>query len=171
MTLAHDDDLAHRIRSVCRELEQRADVTQRDGPWASGATELLAGNGILAAFVPAECGGIAASEQAVLHALMEIAASCLTTALALSQWAAAVRIIASGPETVRAALLPPLARGDSFTTVGISQITTSRQHLGRPVLVARRAAEGWRLDGLCPWVTGADASDTIVTGAATEDGR
>ena len=64
-------------------------------------------------------------------------------------------------------LLPPLARGATFTTVGLSQLTTSRQHLGRPALVAAQDEDGWRLDGLCPWVTGADACDTIVTGAAT----
>ena len=28
----------------------------------------------------------------------------------------------------------------------------------------------WQLDGHCPWVTGADSSDTIVTGAVTDDG-
>ncbi len=38
-------------------------------------------------------------------------------------------------------------------------------------LAERTAGEGpWRLGGLCPWVTGADSSNTIVTGAATVDG-
>ncbi len=132
---------------------------------------LLADEGVLAAFIATDHGGTAASEPRLLGGLADIASACLTTALAVSQWAAAVRIIAGGPEPIGAAVLPSLARGDTFTTVGISQITTSRQHLGRPVLVASRDAEGWRLDGLCPWVTGADASATIVTGAATEDGR
>jgi len=130
----------------------------------------LAEGGVLAAFVPADHGGTAADEPRLLEALADMATTCLTTALAVSQWAAAVRIIAGGPLAVRAALLPTLARGDGFTTVGISQITTSRQHLGRPVLLASRDSGGWRLDGVCPWVTGADASDTIVTGAATPDG-
>jgi alkylation response protein AidB-like acyl-CoA dehydrogenase len=132
---------------------------------------LLADSGILAAFVGTEHGGTAATEPRLLEALTDIASACLTTALALSQWAAAVRIIASGLGPTCSALLPSLARGATFTTVGISQITMSRQHLGRPVLVASHDTRGWRLDGLCPWVTGADASDTIVTGAATEDGR
>ncbi len=157
-------------KDVSSELGLLADRADREGPWAAGCMRVLARQGVLAAFIPADAGGTAASEPAIIDTLMSVASTCLTTALALSQWAAAVRIIASGPPNVRSSLLPALARGDTFTTVGISQLTTSRQHLGRSVLVASRDADGWRLDGLCPWVTGADASDTIVTGAATSDG-
>jgi len=161
------------LEQVCLRLAEEADRAAAEGPWASGSIGLLAGRGVLARFVPADCGGGGAAEPELIETLTAIAASCLTTALALSQWAAAVRIIAAGPAEVRAALLPALARGEAFTTVGLSQLTTSRQHLGRPVLVAERDGSGndaWRLTGLCPWVTGADAADTIVTGAALADG-
>jgi len=131
----------------------------------------LATHGILAAFVPTDCGGTGQAEATLVRALAAVASSCLTTALAASQWAAAVRIIAAAPPAVRSTLLPPLASGKAFTTVGISQLTTSRQHLGRPALLAEQDPEGWRLDGLCPWVTGADACDTIVTGAAAPGGQ
>jgi alkylation response protein AidB-like acyl-CoA dehydrogenase len=67
-------------------------------------------------------------------------------------------------------MLPGLVRGETWTTVGISQLTTSRRHLTRPALVATRVDGTCRLDGVCPWVTGADSSGTIVTGAATDDG-
>jgi alkylation response protein AidB-like acyl-CoA dehydrogenase len=67
--------------------------------------------------------------------------------------------------------LPGLARGETPTTVGISQLSTSRRHLGSPALIAARSNGTWRLTGLCPWVTGADSSDTIVTGAMTETGE
>ena len=151
-------------------LAALADRTAAEGPWRSGALAALADAGLLAAFVPVEHGGTAAAESAITAALVAIAERCLTTALALTQWAAAVRIIAAGPPAVGAHLLPPLACGATFTTVGISQLTTSRRHLGRPALVATADAGGWRLDGLCPWVTGADSTHSIVTGAATDDG-
>ena len=144
--------------------------TAVEGPWRSGGFAALARGGALAAFVPVEHGGTAATEAEVMPLLVTIAERCLTTALALTQWAAAVRIIAAGPAAVRDELLSPLARGDTFTTVGISQLTTSRRHLGRPALVAVRDGGSWRLDGICPWVTGADSSQTIVTGAVTDDG-
>ena len=143
------------------ELAMLADRSATNGPWASGAMHLLASRGVLAAFVPADCGGTAADEPALLDILTAIASTCLTTALAVSQWAAAVRIIATATPDVRTTLLPPLARGELFTTVGTSQLTTSRQHLGQPALVAARDGDGWRLDGLCPWVTGADACHTF----------
>ncbi|MFM8951869.1 MAG: acyl-CoA dehydrogenase family protein [Planctomycetaceae bacterium] len=148
-----------------------AERTAVEGPWRSGAFAVLARQGVLAGFIPEDAGGTGATEPAILSAITAVAAQCLTTTLALTQWASAVRVIAGGPPELRAALLPPLARGETTTTVGISQLTTSRQHGGSPALVAHPEADGsWQLDGVCPWVTGADASDTIVTGAATTAG-
>jgi alkylation response protein AidB-like acyl-CoA dehydrogenase len=158
------------VAQLCGQLRERAFETARIGPWQSGSFAALADSGCLAGFFPADVGGTAASEPARLVALAAIAEACLTTALALSQWAAACRIIDGGDATTRLAWLPPLARGEAFTTVGISQLTTSRRHLGKAALTASEAADGWRLDGECPWVTGADSVDTIVTGAATADG-
>ena len=159
------------VRAACARIGDVADRTAIEGPWAAGSMAVLADHGVLAGFIPPEHGGSAASDADRLAALAAVASGCLTTALALSQWAAAVRIIASGDEAVQASLVPALARGATFTTVGVSQLTTSRQHLGRPALVASRAADGWRLDGVCPWVTGADSCDTLVTGAAAGDER
>lgn len=158
------------LRHLGDDLDARAPTTADVGPWRSGAFRLLADTGALAGFVPAADGGTGAGEPALLELLVTVAARCLTTALALTQWAAGCRLIAGGSDAVRAAWLPGLARGDVTTTVGIAQLSTSRRHLGGPALVASRAGDDWRLTGSCPWVTGADASDTIVTGAATAEG-
>lgn len=158
------------IDALRRDLVDLGERTRRDGPWASGAFGRLARRGTLAAFIPADCGGTGAAETDILEMLVEIARSCLTTALALTQWASACRLIASAPPEVRVRYLPPLARGEASTTVGISQLTTSRRHLAAPVLSASHGSDGWRLTGLCPWVTGGDACDTIVTGAAVHAG-
>jgi alkylation response protein AidB-like acyl-CoA dehydrogenase len=157
------------LDAACTAVAAAAPHTRAAGPWHSGAFTSLARTGLLAGFVPVADGGSGAPEAAVTAALVAIAERCLTTALAVTQWASAVRIIAGGPADLRAAVLPPLARGATFTTVGISQLTTSRQHTA-PAVVASHDADGWRLDGLCPWVTGADAVDTIVTGGVTPDG-
>jgi alkylation response protein AidB-like acyl-CoA dehydrogenase len=166
----HDHPDPEGLHRVATALELLADRTAAEGPWASGALRMLADEGVLAGFVPADVGGTAADEPALVALLVAVAERCLTTALALSQWAAAVRIIAAGPTAVRARYLPALARGATFTTVGVSQLTTSRQHVGRPVLTADRSGGCWRLTGLCPWVTGADRCSSIVTGAATDTG-
>jgi alkylation response protein AidB-like acyl-CoA dehydrogenase len=158
------------IGGLCTRLRDRAAETARIGPWRSGAFAALAESRCLAGFLPSDVGGTCASEPARLVAFTSIAEACLTTALAVTQWAAACRIIEGGDSATRMVWLPPLGRGETFTTVGISQLTTSRRHLGKAALTAREEADGWRLDGECPWVTGADSVDTIVTGAATDDG-
>ena len=62
-------------------------------------------------------------------------------------------------------LLPDLASGKSFATVGISHLTTSRQHMKTPVLRAERVDGGFVFDGYSPWVTGAPHAQHVVTGA------
>ncbi len=160
------------VTALCDELTALATQTAEVGPWRSGAFTTLARSGALAGFIPADCGGTEAGEPALLTLLTAIATRCLTTALVLSQWASGCRIIAGGEQSIRRRRLPALARGEMPTTVGISQLSTSRRHLGSPALVAARSSNGpWRLTGLCPWVTGADSSDTLVTGAMTETGE
>lgn len=158
------------LAALRADLAALAGETDREGPWRSGAFAKLASSGFLAGFVPAERGGSGASEPALLEALSAVASACLTTALAVTQWASACRILATGPESHCGPMLRRLVRGEETTTVGIAQLTTSRQHVGGPALVARRRGDSWRLEGHCPWVTGADSSDTIVTGAVGDDG-
>ncbi|MFM7206996.1 MAG: acyl-CoA dehydrogenase family protein [Planctomycetaceae bacterium] len=158
------------LAALGRALESLADRTATEGPWRSGAFAAVADSGLLAGYVGPDAGGIGMTEAALVTALTSVAERCLTTALVVTQWAAAVRIIAGGPPEVRDGLLPQLIRGESFTTVGISHLTTSRRHLGRPSVTALCVDGDWQLDGICPWVTGADSTHTIVTGAATADG-
>lgn len=159
------------LAQLCAALGERAETTAEVGPWTSGVFELLARSGVLAGFIQPADGGTGAGEFAILDVLVAIASRCLTTALALTQWASACRIIAAGDAPMRAAWLPRLAAGTATTTVGISQLSTSRRHLGTPALAARSADGAWRLTGLCPWVTGADSVDAIVTGAVRDDGQ
>src|SRR5262249_40891321 len=88
-----------------------------------------------------------------------------------SQREAAVRRIVDGDsEGLRRELLPPLAAGETFATVGLSQLTTSRQHTA-PALRASLDGDVLKLDGVIPWVTGAAAADHLVVGAVLDDGR
>ncbi len=71
---------------------------------------------------------------------------------------------------LRDRVLSALRDNAVFTTVGIAQLTTSRQ-AGPPALLATRTDGGWRLNGLIPWATGVAKSDFLVAGAALEDGN
>ena len=153
------------LATLCEQVADRADVTRTAGPWLSGVFDAFAESGCLAGWIDLAHGGSAATEPAIMDLLVAVASRCLTSALALTQWASAVRILRRADLATRQRFLPALAVGHQFTTVGISQLTTSRQHLARPAVTAISGPNGWRLTGVCPWVTGADSVQTIVTGA------
>jgi alkylation response protein AidB-like acyl-CoA dehydrogenase len=92
----------------------------------------------------------------------QLARRSLSLALILTQRDSAVGIIAASPNHQ---LLEEVRLG-AFVTVGIAQLTTSRQG-GQPALVLR---EG-RLRGVIPWATGAGKARYIVAGAVTDRGQ
>jgi alkylation response protein AidB-like acyl-CoA dehydrogenase len=102
---------------------------------------------------------------------MALSAACLTTTFIITQRSGACRRLAgSGNLPLKERLLPSLASGATFSTVAISHLTTSRQHLLKPVLRAVRVADGYVLDGFSPWVTGAAYADVIVVAATMVEG-
>jgi alkylation response protein AidB-like acyl-CoA dehydrogenase len=128
--------------------------------------------GVYAWFVPRHLGGQEWSEQDIVKGYIRLSSCCLTTTFVITQRMGAVRrIAASANEWLRTELLDNLVSGATFSTVGISHLTTSRQHLAKPVLRAVRDSTGFILDGYVPWVTGATHADTVVVGAALEDGQ
>jgi alkylation response protein AidB-like acyl-CoA dehydrogenase len=139
--------------------------------WPAASWDALSRAGATGWVIPRDLAGQELDSIALLDGYGRLAAACLTTCFILSQRdAAARRIRDSGNEVLCRELLPPLARGETFATVGLSQLTTSRQHV-RPVLTARLEGGDVVLDGVMPWVTGAARAEHLVTGAVLEDGR
>ncbi len=152
-------------------LEQHAAEADGAAAWPASSWDALCRAGATGWVIPRDFGGQGLDPLAVFDAYGRLAAACLTTCFILSQRdAAARRIRDSGNEALCRELLPPLARGETFATVGLSQLTTSRQHV-RPVLTARLDGGDVVLDGVMPWVTGAARADHLVTGVVLEDGR
>jgi alkylation response protein AidB-like acyl-CoA dehydrogenase len=157
---------------LCARLEELSPGLQSAEDWPGIQIRLLADAGVLAWGLPPEFGGQPAGDFQVLAAYEKLAAACLTTTFVLTQRnAACQRIAASSNFEIKSELLPPLCRGEVFATVGISHLTTSRQHLAKPVVTAVEAGDNFVLDGTVPWVTGASAADHIVTGGTLADGR
>src|SRR5690606_19576549 len=103
---------------------------------------------------------------------LALSEACLTTTFVITQRMGAVqRIAGSENHQLQAELLDDLVRGDTFATVGISHLTTSRRHLARPVLQAEPSGSGFVLNGFSPWVTGTPWADYFVVGATLDDGR
>lgn len=139
--------------------------------WPSASWDLLGRAGGLRWCIPTTYGGLGLRGAPLLEKYLDLAAACLTTCFILSQRDAACRrLLDLGSEELRHELLPPLARGETFATVGLSQLTTSRQHTA-PAMLARQTEDGFNLRGSAPWVTGAEKADFFVSGAALDDGR
>jgi alkylation response protein AidB-like acyl-CoA dehydrogenase len=139
--------------------------------WPVASWDALGRGGVTGWAIPPEYGGRGFDPAGLLDGYGRLAGACLTTCFILSQRDSACRRIRdSGHEALCRQLLPPLARGEAFATVGLSQLTTSRQHV-RPVLTVRLDGDAVILDGVMPWVTGAARADHLVTGVVLDDGR
>lgn len=167
ITSPHDPALAE----LCSRLRELAPELDRPDAWPEKQLQLCAEAGVHEWFLPPNVGGQAWSEADLLRSYLQLSAACLTTAFILTQRVGAcTRIAASGNRFAQERLLPPLLAGEIFATVGISHLTTSRQHV-TPVLQARETQAGFVLGGYSPWVTGAEHAQVVVIGATLDDGR
>jgi alkylation response protein AidB-like acyl-CoA dehydrogenase len=157
--------------STLEALAAHAEQANSDPAWPEESWRLVGELGALRWGIPREAGGQGLDRVAQLDGSEQLGSACLTSAFIFSQREAAVRWLVQGCEALRQRILPALARGEMFVTVGLSQLTTSRQHRPPSLRARALAAGGYRLDGEAPWVTGADRAGGIVVGAVLEDGR
>lgn len=152
------------------ELAAEARQADETPSWPEPSWNALKRTCILRANVPAEYGGEPRSGIELLEAYESLAGACLTSCFILSQRDAAIRrLLDHGQPAMLDELLPPLASGETFTTVGLSQLTTSRQH-GKPSITVRADGGDFIFDGAIPWVTGAVRAEHVVIGAVLDDG-
>jgi alkylation response protein AidB-like acyl-CoA dehydrogenase len=160
------------FRTLLQELADSADRTDLSGDWPAPQFAKLADAGVLGWVIPRRYGGSEVSAEALVYGYERLAAACLTTTFILTQRnGACQRIAGCDDDDLKAELLPPLAAGERFATVGVSHLTTSRQHTGQPAVTAQLRDETIEISGQIPWVTGAPYADYVVTGGTCADGR
>lgn len=158
------------LATLCRRLTELGDDAGGLDRWPLAGLAACGDAGVFRWFHGSEQGGWEWPETDVLRGYLALSAACLTTTFVITQRTAACqRIERSDNAALRRRWLPRLVSGELFATVGISHLTTSRQHLA-PVMRAERTAGGYLLDGFSPWVTGARHAALIVTGATLADG-
>jgi butyryl-CoA dehydrogenase len=152
--------------SLLADLRDQAALADTDPAWPTASLDPLNSTDAWRWSIPPEFGGAAWGTVDLLTAYESLAASCLTTAFILSQRDAAIRrIVGFAPPAFKEQTLPRLATGEWFTTIGLSQLTTSRQHVQPSLLVTETNLDKCVLDGEVPWVTGADRAEFVVIGA------
>jgi alkylation response protein AidB-like acyl-CoA dehydrogenase len=157
---------------LCEKLGDLASKWSTVDHWPEESLRMCGAAGVYRWFLAESEGGLGWSEADQTRGYLRLAAADLTTTFIITQYMGAIRRIAgSANRSVAERWLPQLICGDAFATVGISHLTTSRQHLGQPALVASETDRRFVLDGQAPWVTGAPHADLYVIGASLSDGR
>lgn len=156
--------------TLVKQLQRLPDPEQ-SGNWPTDRLNCLREAGVFRWGLPTEFGGVPVEPADLLEGYLNLAQVCLTTAFILTQRDAACHRIAASPNVeLRQRLLPDHCVGRAMATVGISHLSTSRQHWSKPSVVANQTADGFELSGEAPWVTGAGHADLLVTGATLESG-
>jgi alkylation response protein AidB-like acyl-CoA dehydrogenase len=154
------------LAELCATLATLARETDLTGAWPAEQLRLCGEYGVFEWFLEEQWGGQRWDQEAIVRGYLELSRACLTTTFIITQRSGACRRIATcDNDELKESLLTDLATGKSFATVGISHLTTSRQHVKTPVLRAERVDGGFIFDGYSPWVTGAPHAAHVVTGA------
>lgn len=157
-------------KSLLEQLRRLPDP-ERSGSWPTERLNCLRDAGVFGWGMPPEFGGSVVDSADLLEGYLDLAHACLTTAFILTQRDAACHRIAGSPNnSLRQRLLPAHCAGRAMATVGISHLSTSRQHWSKPSVIASHASGAFELTGEAPWVTGAGHADLLVTGAILESG-
>lgn len=155
------------LQTLCEHLASLPD----DQSWPADALARCADSGFFRWFVSKQQGGYDWSASDIARGYLELSKANLTVTFILTQRVAALRRIAGCQnEELKQRLLEPLLSGTQTATVGISHLTTSRQHLNNPVLAAVETESGFKVDGQSPWVTGGNGADWILIGGSVVDG-
>jgi len=162
-----DDELA---RCVARLAEADGPADEA-GIWPEPLWRLVVDSRAPRWALPLSDGGLEFERASLLERYARLAEGSMTAAFILTQHDSALRrLLAARDRPVAERWIDAIANDGAFTTVGISQLTTSRRH-GAQALRAIERPGGYRLEGTMPWVTAAERAQVLVTGAVTDDGQ
>lgn len=161
-----------RLGRLVERLAEADGAADDAGDWPSTLWSILFDEGATRWVLPRELGGDGLARSALLEYYARVASGSLTAAFILSQHDAGVRrLLVNAPRLCADHWIAEIAAGRAFTTVGLSQLTTSRRHGAQALLAVEVGPGRYRLDGAIPWVTGAIKADVVVVGAVLEDGQ
>src|SRR4029079_10327457 len=111
------------LAELCSELAALAIEMDRTGQWPAKQLELCGKRGVFEWFMDPVWGGQAWGEEDVVRGYLALGSACLTTTVITTQRPGACPAIGGCQnDALKQRLLPGLARGDFFATVGISHL-------------------------------------------------
>ncbi|MDY0415023.1 acyl-CoA dehydrogenase family protein [Denitrificimonas caeni] len=136
--------------------------------------EFLHGLGRLngfAAVAPLEYGGLGASLADQIEVTAAVSETCGSTGFVVWCQAACVWYLTHCPnEAARARYLPAVARGELLAGTGMSNTVKHLSNIEAIRLKARREGDGYRIEGVLPWVSNLAENQLIIVAAALDEG-
>jgi alkylation response protein AidB-like acyl-CoA dehydrogenase len=162
------DGAVERARSIADEvLFPVAEATDRAAQVPLANLEALRHGRLLGLQGPAAVpGGLGADHIGARPVFEAIAGGCGATAFVWAQHHGAVRRVAGGDGPACATWLPRLCDGSTLAGIGFAYL----RRPGSAAVRATRIADGWRIDGTAPWITGWGLIDALVVMARADDG-
>ncbi len=157
-----DSDPVAAAQRVAADLAGAAAEVDRDGVTRAGLAGLAAA-GLFGLGVPAELGGVPASEPVARRVAEVLSGACPQTWFVWFQHGPVARALGrSGNDELQRAWLARLCSGASLGGVAYSHLRGPRAGV-----TARPRVGGWVLTGRQPWCTGWGLHDVVLLGALT----
>lgn len=131
----------------------------RTGTLPPAQLTALATAGFYGVAAPLADGGLGADPHLMAALVQTLASGCLSTAFVWIQHHGTVAAVAGAPAVMRDEWLGPLCSGERRAGIGLAGLRSE------PGLRVTAVDGGYRLDGVCPWITGWGSITTINVAA------
>jgi alkylation response protein AidB-like acyl-CoA dehydrogenase len=168
LDLSHKADIAQFEQILAGYLQPQAEQLDHDPIALKTAFQWLGGRSLLALRLPTDWGGAGWSDVAFRRFQASLARYSGALAFLQTQHqSAGSLLLQSQNRALQERYLPYLGSGQKSLGVGFSHL----RRQGQPAVVAEPVAEGYRLTGTVPWVTGFGIFAEFIVAATLPDGR
>jgi len=163
------DMLREAVRALTADkIAPYAAEVDEDGRFPQEALDALVAADLHAIHVPEEYGGQGGDALAACIVIEEVARACASSSLipAVNKLGS-MPLLVAGSDEVKAAYLPPLARGEAMFSYALSEPEAGSDAGGMRTR-AVRDGDDWVLDGAKRWITNAGVSKFYTVMAVTD---
>ncbi|MEO6999492.1 MAG: acyl-CoA dehydrogenase family protein [Terracoccus sp.] len=161
--------LREAVRAVSEDkIAPYAAAVDEDARYPQEAHDALVASDFFAPHVAQEYDGVGADALATCIVIEEVARVCASSSLipAVNKLGS-MPLILAGSEQIKAKYLPPLARGESTFSYGLSEREAGSDTAAMKCR-ARRDGDDWVLNGQKSWITNAGVSEYYTVLAVTD---
>jgi alkylation response protein AidB-like acyl-CoA dehydrogenase len=147
-----------------------ADRVDREAAWPEAGLRALQQAGLGGLVAPLASGGLGLGFEALALVCERLGQQCASTALCFGMHCVGTAVIAAkASATQRLHYLEPIARGEHFTTLALSEPGTGIHFYLPQTTLARTADGAWQINGTKTFVTnGGHADSYVVSTVAAE---